>query len=256
MLELPTNQPQPVAKILDDGMKLFFYSFPKVLPLVLADVLLSAMLHLIVPELNSPEPAVVIEALTNSVFYLFFYAVAMLILQAAIFYRIGMIFTQSDSGNIPALLQGVKKLLPIVLATWLYTFLSAVGLLILIPGILFAVSLRFFTPLILFDNATVLESLQHSHKLVWGNWWHTAMVLLIPLTMIFSVALLSSMIVETVLNSSTTLAAEQVNLVIQITYKIVDKLLNPLFYALIVVQFYELKRLNQSHRPVENQLIA
>ena len=256
MLELPTNQPQPVAKILDDGIKLFFYSFPKVLPLVLADVLLSVMLHLIVPELNSPDPAVVIEALTNSVVYLFFYAVAMLILQAAIFYRIGMIFTQSDSGNIPALLQGVKKLLPIVLATWLYTFLFAAGLLILVPGILFAVSLRFFTPLILFDNATVLESLQHSHKLVWGNWWHTAMVLLIPLTMIFSVALLSSMIVETILNSSTTLAAEQVNLVIQITYKIVDKLLNPLFYALIVVQFYELKRLNQSHRQVENQLIA
>jgi len=256
MLELPTNQPQQIATILDDGIKLFLYSFPKVLPLVLADAFLSAMLHLIVPELNSPEPEVLIAAMTDSVVYLFFYAVAMLILQTAIFYRIGMILTQSDTGNVPALLQGVKKLLPIVLATWLYTFLFGAGLLILIPGILFAVSLRFFTPLILFDNATVLESLQHSHKLVWGNWWHTAMVLVIPLMMILSVALLSSIIVETVLNSSTTLVAEQINLVIQITYKIVDKLLNPLFYAIIVVQFYELKRLNQSHRPVENQLIA
>ena len=256
MLELPTNQPQQIATILDDGIKLFLYSFPKVLPLVLADAFLSAMLHLIVPELNSPEPEVLIAAMTDSVVYLFFYAVAMLILQTAIFYRIGMIFTQSDTGNVPALLQGVKKLLPIVLATWLYTFLFGAGLLILIPGILFAVSLRFFTPLILFDNATVLESLLHSHKLVWGNWWHTAMVLLIPLMMIFSMALLSSIIVEIVLSSSTALATEQINLVIQISYKIVDKLLNPLFYAMIVVQFYELKRLTQSHHPVENQLIA
>jgi len=256
MLELPTNQPQQIATILDDGIKLFLYSFPKVLPLVLADAFLSAMLHLIVPELNSPEPEVLIAAMTDSVVYLFFYAIAMLILQTAIFYRIGMIFTQSDTGNVPALLQGVKKLLPIVLATWLYTFLFGAGLLILIPGILFAVSLRFFTPLILFDNATVLESLLHSHKLVWGNWWHTAMVLLIPLMMIFSMALLSSIIVEIVLSSSTALATEQINLVIQISYKIVDKLLNPLFYAMIVVQFYELKRLTQSHHPVENQLIA
>ncbi|RKZ53627.1 MAG: hypothetical protein DRR08_27215 [Candidatus Parabeggiatoa sp. nov. 2] len=255
MPELPT-QLQLVAKILDDGIKLFIRSFPKVLPLALADALLSALLHLLIPELNSPQPAVLIAAVMDSLIYLFLYVVLMLLLQAAIFYRLSAILTQSDMGNVDALLQAVKKWLPILLATWLYTFLCGVGLLVIIPGIILAVSLRFFIPLILFDNATVLESLQRSHQLVWGNWWHTAIVLTIPLLIIISVGVMSSAIVEGILTLSTGFAKEQINLLIQITYGTVDKLLSPLFYAIILIQYYDLKRRNKQQGYVEKHFIA
>ncbi|OQY57355.1 MAG: hypothetical protein B6247_00535 [Candidatus Parabeggiatoa sp. nov. 2] len=218
MPELPT-QLQLVAKILDDGIKLFIRSFPKVLPLALADALLSALLHLLIPELNSPQPAVLIAAVMDSLIYLFLYVVLMLLLQAAIFYRLSAILTQSDMG-------------------------------------ILAVSLRFFIPLILFDNATVLESLQRSHQLVWGNWWHTAIVLTIPLLIIISVGVMSSAIVEGILTLSTGFAKEQINLLIQITYGTVDKLLSPLFYAIILIQYYDLKRRNKQQGYVEKHFIA
>jgi hypothetical protein len=255
MPELPT-QPQIIGKILDDGIKLFIRSFPKVLPFVLADALLSALLHLLIPELNSPKPAVLIAAVMDSLVYLFLYVVLMLLLQTAIFYRLGAILTQSDMGNVDALLQAVKKLLPILLATWLYTFLCGVGLLVIIPGIFLAVLLRFFTPLILFDNATVLESLLQSHRLVWGNWWHTAIVLTIPLLIIISVGIMSSVIVDGILTLSTTFTKEQINLLMQLTYGTVDKLLSPLFYAIILIQYYDLKRRSKQQGNVEKHFIA
>ncbi len=258
MFELPSQpQFQPIIKILDDGIKLFLRCFTKVLPLALADAVLSVLFQVyVMANLAPPDSGILITVTKESLIYIPLYMVAMLVLQTAIFYRIGTILTQSDRGNFDALLEGVKQLLPIFLATWLYTFLFGVGLIVIIPGVILAVSLRFFTPLILFDKATVFESLHRSHRLVWGNWWHTAIVLMIPLLISASVGILASTVVEQILVLSATFAQEQINLYMQITYLTVDKLLTPLFYAIMLVLYYDLKRRSKQPERFEKQLIA
>jgi len=168
-MKLPT-EPQLTSEILEGGVKLFLFCFPKILPLVLVDVFLSILLHLYMPQLNTLEYTVIIATMIDTSFYVFLYMVAVLILHTAIFYRLGAIINQFDGGNFDALLQGIKKLLPILLATGFYTFFVGIGLMIVIPGVILAVSLRFFTPLILFEDATVIESLQRSHKLLSHNY--------------------------------------------------------------------------------------
>ncbi len=253
MFELP-NKPQPIFEIIEDGIKLFLFCFPKVLPLVLADAFFSVLLHLLIPELNSPEFNILMNALINFMGYLLLYMLVMLLLQIAIFYRIEAIIKHSDMDNFEALRLGVKKLLPILLATWLYTFLAGIGLMVLIPGVVLVVSLQFFTPLILFDNAGVLNSLQSSHRLVWGNWWRTAAVLMLSLLIIVLISMMSSTIVEVLLG--TIFAQDQINLLMQLTYLIVDKLLSPLFFGIILLQYYDLKRRTGQNEPAKKYFVA
>lgn len=253
MFEQPTNGQSP-TKIIENGFKLFILCFSKVLPLVLADAALSSLLYLLIPELNSPDVVILINTMTNYLPYLLLYVVMMLFLQTAIFCRINAIITQSDMGNIDALLQASKKLLPIFLATWLYTFLVGIGLMLLIPGVIFAVSLRFFTPLILFDNATVINSLQRSHQLVWGKWWQTAIVLMVPLLISMTIGVMATLMVEGIM--SAIIAEQELNLLMQITYLTVDKLFNPLFYAIILLLYYDLKGENRLNERVEKQFVA
>jgi len=244
MFELPTK-PQSTAKILEDGFELFALCFPKVLPLALADAALSALLYWLIPELNSPDMVILMNAVADSMPYLFLYMMIMLLLQTAIFCRLNAIITQSDRGNFDALLQAGKKLLPIFFATCLYMFLVAIGLMVLIPGMLFAVSLRFFTPLILFENATVFQSLQGSHQLVWGNWWRTASILMVPLVFSMFIGVVASVV------ASGIFADKWLG---QVVYMVVDKLFNPLFYAVMLLQYYDLKRCQSE--PVEKHFVA
>ncbi len=102
----------------------------------------------------------------------------------------------------------------------------------------------------------MLESLQRSHQLVWGNWWHTATILMIPLLFSASVGVILSAVVEQFLIASTMLAQEQINIYMQITYLTADKLLTPLFYAIILIQYYELKRCSKQSGFMEKHFIA
>ncbi|RKZ40752.1 MAG: hypothetical protein DRQ49_07355 [Gammaproteobacteria bacterium] len=244
MYKLPT-QPQLLTKILEDSVKLFIFVMPKILPLVLADVVLSYLFHLVMPDLNSLEYTVIITTMMDSFIYAFLYMLITLVLHTAIFYRIGAMINQFDMGNLEALSQGIKKLGPIFLATGFYTFLVGMGLMaFVIPGAILAISLRFFTPLILFEDATAIDSLQRSHKLVWDNWLRTAIILSIPLSFTMFIGLTFSGLVEELF--TTTFAKEQVELLMQLTYLTIDKLLTPFFYAIILLQYYDLKRRTQT----------
>ena len=49
-------------------------------------------------------------------------------------------------------------------------------ILFVIPGIILAVSMAFYSLCILFEGDGVFQSLTHSHQLVWGNWWRTMVI--------------------------------------------------------------------------------
>ena len=252
MFKLPT-QPQLTSEILGDSIKLFFFCFPKVLPLILVDVVLSILLHLHLPPLTS-DVTVIIASMMDSFHVVCLYLLVALLLHTAIFYRIGAIINEFDMGNFDALLQAIKKFSPILLATVFYTFLVTIGFMVVVPGIIFIVSLQFFTPLILFEDAPVIESLQRSHKLVWENWFRTAIVLAIPFFFSMSMVGMLSGVVEELFR--TTLVKEEILLLMQITSLSVDRLLLPFFYAVILLLYYDLKRRTKQYSQDEKHFIA
>jgi hypothetical protein len=56
---------------------------------------------------------------------------------------------------------------------------------LVIPGIILSISLVFYSALIINDNESIFSSLKSSHRLVWGNWWRTATVFLVPMFFFF-----------------------------------------------------------------------
>ena len=72
---------------------------------------------------------------------------------------------------------GMRRLLPVILASLLYGLAVLGGsLLVIIPGIIVWLSLAFYALCITLEGDGIIESLRHSHRLVWGNWWRTAMI--------------------------------------------------------------------------------
>jgi hypothetical protein len=84
------------------------------------------------------------------------------------------------------------KLFFILIASLVCFLCNALAsLLFVIPGIFLAILLIFFDCAILLDNKGVFASIGFSAKLVWGNWWRTVAVMLIPLliNLVISIAL-------------------------------------------------------------------
>ncbi|MCK5719650.1 MAG: hypothetical protein KAH84_06830 [Thiomargarita sp.] len=241
MFKLPTK-PQLTGEVIKNSAYLFKLCFPKIFYFILIDIALSILFHISMPQINSLEPKTIMLAMEDSFIFITFYAVITVMIHTAMFYQIGMIAKQCDLGISVSLLKSLQKLLPIMLATILYLVLIGIGLMIIIPGIILAVSLRFFTPLILFENVSVMDSLKISYQLVRGNWLRTLVVLAIPLLFSMSLGIIISGLFTNIL-------------IMQIVYLVVDKMLIPLFYAAILLQFYDLKLRN--NLPIEsNDFIA
>ena len=55
---------------------------------------------------------------------------------------------------------------------WVLAFITG-GVALVVPGIIFGVSLMFGPYLTLTDELGPVKAIKKSHQLVWGNWWHT-----------------------------------------------------------------------------------
>lgn len=250
------SQQKSINQLLDEGVKLFLTYFPKISLLIVATVIITIAMQLLIPELNAIDHVVVLETMMVHFWHLFLYTLILLVLQTAIFYRLGCLMTSTDQGDGEALWQGLKYLLPILLATWIYFLLVGMGLLIIVPGIIFAVSLRFFTPLILFEKMSLWQAFSQSHQLVWAHWWRTAIVLSFPILISFIVGILLTVLVKSFLLASTTLSKEEIFFWMQVTSAVSDKLLTPFFYIILLLQYEELKRYQQQNQRSEKDLLA
>lgn len=251
------SQPKSINQLLDEGIKLFLIYFPKIWPLILATVVQAILVQLWMPPLNATDDLwVVVEAVMANLWYLFPHTLVLLVLQTAIFYRISCLMTSTEQGNGEALWQGLKYLLPLFLASSIYSFLVGIGLLIIVPGIIFAVSLCFFTPLILFEKVSVLEAFSRSHRLVWEHWWQTAIVLGLSILISSMAGVLLTIVVKNLLLVATTFSQKEIYFWIEITFVVSDKLLSPFLYVMLLLQYEELKRYQQRSQRFQTDLFA
>jgi hypothetical protein len=187
MYSLPT-EPGPIGHTLDSGFKLYFVSFKQVLGLAfLAALSVSVPMHalLLAISMSAADDAtpggafiatLAVGFLVSMTLYLWFYL--------AILCRIGAIAYGQSLTLGACMSTGLRKLFPLIVATILYSLAMMGGfILLIIPGFILWLSLLFYALCIVLEGDGILESLRHSHRLVWGNWWRT----LVIVTVIFVV---------------------------------------------------------------------
>lgn len=68
----------------------------------------------------------------------------------------------------------IRKVPDLLLLAMHYFVIVLAGMVLLvIPGIIFSMTLIFSFFLVLLENVSVSKGISESHKLVWGNWWYT-----------------------------------------------------------------------------------
>jgi len=180
MYSLPT-EPGSIGHTLDAGFKLYFVSFKQVLVLSILAALSVAVpmlaVVLAVPMFagddqgpgNAFIAVFVIGILVAISLYLWFYIAAMC--------RIGGIAYGQNLSLGACLSTGLRRLIPVIFASFLYGLAMMGGMILfIIPGMILWLSLAFYALCIVLEGDGILESLRHSHRLVWGNWWRTAII--------------------------------------------------------------------------------
>jgi hypothetical protein len=181
MFSLPT-EPGSIGHTLDAGFKLYFISFKQVVVLsILAALSVSVPMHamlLAIPMMAADDAgpgnafiaSFIVGFFVFMTLYLWFYLAALC--------RIGAIAYGQSLTLGACMATGLRKILPVIAATFLYTLAMMGGfVLLIIPGMILWLSLLFYALCIVLEDDGILESLRHSHRLVWGNWWRTAVII-------------------------------------------------------------------------------
>lgn len=119
-----------------------------------------------------------------------------LLLQAILFKRIAAA-AHGQLGAVPGELpQAVKVWLWMILALIIYCIAVLLGLVLLVvPGLILAVSLMFSMFGVVLEGQKPVEALNASHNLVWGHWWRTlGMLLLVYLPLLVVMSIVASML--------------------------------------------------------------
>ena len=122
--------------------------------------------------------------------------VAGLLLHALLIRRIDAA-ARGQSGPVEAELQRAAKAWPwMTLALIVYTIAVCVGLiLLLVPGVILAVSLMFWMFGVVLEGHKPVEALNSSHHLVWGHWWRTlGMLAMVYLPLLILMSIVASML--------------------------------------------------------------
>jgi hypothetical protein len=180
MYSLPT-EPGSIGHTLDAGFKLYFISFKQVLILaILAALSVSVPMHamlIAIPMFSAGDAGpgnafiatFIIGLIVCMTLYLCFYLATLC--------RIGAVAYGQTLSLGACMATGMRKLFPVILATILYSLAMMGGfLLLIVPGMILWLSLLFYALCIVLEDDGILESLRHSHRLVWGNWWRTAVI--------------------------------------------------------------------------------
>ncbi|WP_031432342.1 hypothetical protein [Methylomarinum vadi] len=185
-MSLLAEHPNTIAKVLDSSFKLYLLSFRKLIGMALiiaaAAMVFNVVVQMTMPTLqNSGNDPAAMQSLPLLFGALLVYGLTAMILYVAMVYRIDNLLHENEDSFAEAIMLGVKKLPSMLWATILYMLALAVGsLLLVIPGIILWLSLAFFPYVLVVDGEGAYQSLKSSHQLVWGNWWRTMTVFMVP----------------------------------------------------------------------------
>lgn len=184
-----SKRPQKISEVFRDGLQIYRLSFSKAALLAFIASIPSALHYALtmsaMPSLEQPGqiPAPIIShifLLKNIILSI----MAMIIwgfFMAAMINRMNAMITGEDNNINRSLQVAMSKFPRIAVALIIYFVIGMLGSVVFIlPGIFLFVLLIFYLPLIVIDNESIFGSISRSAQLVWGNWWRTFIVILVP----------------------------------------------------------------------------
>lgn len=233
-------EPQNSQQVLEQGFSLYKRSFTSALPYSFI-----AALFMIAPYSLSALYSTSNSLTSHLPIALWVIAITWLggfTILAALIFRLYCICYNVPSHFVGSIQHALFKLIPLLLLLALYCLIVLSGtMLLVIPGLIFTLSLMFSFILVITDNQNVFQTLTLSHRLVWGQWWHVACVVCVPLLLniIFTLSvLLSAILLLTKMNSKTTdiiMTATVLNIIIQTIFI-------PLIFSVALVLLHDLRR--------------
>jgi hypothetical protein len=239
--------------VLDVGFQLYRASMPRVLPLC---ALLSACdipaavysMRLTARVQNSVDTSQILGFMReffSDPLYWALVSVAWLLkvwLFAALTLQMNAIARDAELKTRDAVLQALRLMASLALLSILYVLIVAAGMVLLIPSIVFAVSLLFVLLMVLFESKGPFTALAASHRLVWGCWWRTSAILtvgaIIAIVMYSAVGLLIGVL--------TPLLGAGESPILDITSTVLvtagaTMVMSPLYVALLLTIYWDLK---------------
>lgn len=250
MYSLPT-EPGSIGHTLDAGFKLYFISFKRVLGLGILAILSVAVpisagtVAMLALAREGQEPDVATFALFGvgilvaMIFYLWFYLAAIC--------RIGGIAYGQDLSMRACIALGLRRLFPVIVASILYGLALMGGfILLVIPGVIVWLTLAFYALCIVLEGDGILESLKHSHRLVWGNWWRTAIIGTVVLVVYYVISLAVEIpflvFAQVMFNPEAGEGSEIIESLLSMLGSILSGVITfPLMASIFVVVFHDLK---------------
>ena len=188
-MTLLPQQPSSIAIILDTSFKLFTTGFKKIIGFGLLIgviyLLMAYSINIAMPNGDFVDPqdfnTYALQALPQIFASIIFSVLLSFVFYGAIIYRIDNLVNAREDSFIEALWLGIRKLPAMIFAVFVYSIVVAVGMvLLIIPGILFSLSLMFYSYVIVIENSGGYAAIKSSHALVWGDWWRTMSVFMVP----------------------------------------------------------------------------
>lgn len=181
------SRPASIGKILDNSLKLYSACFVQLAGysaiIAIGSMLIDGFTKSILGEIpTDPAEAQVflVTTIPAAMGFSFVASFLLFIVYAAILRRIDNRARDIEDNWVDPLKEGLMKMPTIVLAVILYTLIVLFGMLLIIPGIIFSLSLALDFNYITLENAGAYQALKQSHRLIWGHWWRTMTVFLVP----------------------------------------------------------------------------
>jgi hypothetical protein len=185
-MSIRPTQPQSIGGVLDISFQLYKASIGSVWPISLLMIFASSppTLYMImrggVVAADPTNPFAAFAVMSRPGYWLA-YLLSMLMISCvigAMYFKEHAIAVGEDMSIGGALQASLGKVVPLLFTTILYGIAVGVGMvLLLIPGFILAISLLTSFCMVLFEDKGPLAALSGSHKLVWGDWWRTSVIL-------------------------------------------------------------------------------
>jgi hypothetical protein len=242
MYEKPTS-PQSIGQVLDGSFRLTAASFSKTWLLALLAGLAGAAASAYQFSRGGSLMEAALAPQDATYWTLYVAGVVLSILfAAAIYLRIDAVAggTAAEGGAISVALKRLPML--IVLMILLIVAIACGLVLLIVPGLILMVSLLAAMPIFLFEDKGPVDSLTSSHRLVWGNWWRTAVILTVAFFIIMVLYFIFGFIAAAIAPLATggdAVLGAVVSLLI--VFALLGIVITPYFCALILVIYWDLK---------------
>jgi hypothetical protein len=124
--------------------------------------------------------------------------------------------------------------------------MAIVGMVIgIIPPTIISLSLILGSYLIIIDDIGIFDALIRSHKLIWGNWWRTAMyltiIIVILLAIILAIEVTAGLLIGFIASIGPGEGGMPYMIVLQAINQLVSLAFMPVMIALIIPYSHDLK---------------